>query len=84
MASTEDWVGGGEDVTGGGTACSKSMVEAAEDTAGAVAEGLGVRGGQCSEGNGRYRRGVRKEDVAPKKKAQSGLGGDRRHRAGIQ
>lgn len=65
-----------------GTAYSKSMLEALKGTAGAVAIGLGVSGRQCSEGNGRQSRGPRREGIVPKRRAQCGMGGNRRYRAG--
>lgn len=57
-----------------GAAYSKSVLEVLEGIAGAVAVEPVVRGGQ--------RRGLRREGIAPKRKAECGLGSNRRYRAG--
>lgn len=38
--------------------------------------GLGSVGGQDSEGSGGHKREFRQEDMAPKRRAQSDMGGD--------
>lgn len=74
---------GGQGQAGEAT-CSKPMVEAPEGTDGAVAVGLGVSGGQYSEGSGGHRRRLRQEDMAPKRRAQSDMGGDSSKQLGYE